>query len=238
MLPADPVRGQRLLGGHMIFVTSARTRPASTDSSRWWPNARSRASRRSSTVTRRRSNAPDATLVDFLSFEEMVETIRRARSSSPMPASVRSWSRSRTKAPDRRPSPEVVRRGGRRSPAPARPTLRPGRGMVTLVETPEALADALGREQAACVRSRRASSLTAGPSRLHSSARSGARSAIRARMTTARAAARRTALGVAHPQRPRLEGGLAGNASDLPRWWSRSSSRGCLARTTGVSPRW
>jgi UDP-N-acetylglucosamine transferase subunit ALG13 len=104
---------------------------------------------------------PHATLVDFMSFEDMVETIRTARL---VVTHAGVGSVMVALANDRRPI--VVPRRKSFGEAVDDHQLQLGRrfaqgGMVTLVETQEALADALGREQATMHSASSSSSLTA-----------------------------------------------------------------------------
>ena len=104
---------------------------------------------------------PHATLVDFMSFEDMVETIRSARL---VVTHAGVGSVMVALANDRRPI--VVPRRKSFGEAVDDHQLQLGRrfaqgGMVTLVETQEALADALGREQATMRSVSSSSSLTA-----------------------------------------------------------------------------
>ena len=220
------LRRQRLLGGRMIFVTvgtnEAPLRPA--------PACGRRAASSSEELvvqhgTRPAIEQPDAELVDFLSFEEMVETIRRARVvvthagvGSVMVALANG------KCPIVVPAPEGVRRGRRRSPAPARPTLRSRGPRDARRGARRAGRRSLGEQQPA--RDRPDARARSRPiSRLPRATRSRVRWR-RHRMTPAE---QRASDGdrLPHPERNRLEGGLAGRRSRSRAWSSRSSSRGC-----------
>jgi UDP-N-acetylglucosamine transferase subunit ALG13 len=104
---------------------------------------------------------PNATLVDFMSFESMIETIRKARV---VVTHAGVGSVMVALANERRPI--VIPRRKSFGEAVDDHQLQLGRrfaqgGMVTLVETQEALADALGRQQEAMRVVPSSSSLTA-----------------------------------------------------------------------------